>query len=154
VEIVYGERWHTKQMAPIFPFSEDEARARHQVGELYTAAMGDLQAPVLVELHLIDGYVGVRWLHPLGKDQLAYRFRQHDERLFLTEVAFNTINEEGKVAVSESTLFKPDGTMQVSVFDNENRTVKESEAVTKDVSLLWEDVPEFGHYESISRRER
>jgi hypothetical protein len=155
VALTYCERWNTKQKTPIFPMSEDEARARHDNGELYTVVLGDHAAPQLVELNLKEGYVGVRWLEAHGKDALRYAFRRNDDRLFLTEVALNTVSDEGKVVQAESTLIKPDGTVEVSLFDNVNRTVKTAEPASgKDVTAMWEDVPSFGDYTSISRRER
>lgn len=156
VTVTYCERWNNKQKQPIFPMSEDEARARHDAGQLYTVVLGDWSSPVLVELFLKDKYVGVRWLEQHGKDALRYAFRlQDDGRLFLSEVAFNTVDDNGKVVESESTLIKPDGTVQVSLFNNVDRTVKAGEPTPgKDVAAMWEDVPAFGNYESIARRER
>ena len=78
-----------------------------------------------------------------------------EDRLFLSEVAINTVSTEGKVVEAESTLIKPDGTVEVSLFDNVNRTVKAAEPTTgNDVTAMWEDIPQFGDYASITRRER
>jgi hypothetical protein len=155
VTITYCERWNNKQKTPIFGMSEDEARARHSGGELYTAVLGDPETPTVVEVFLNEGYVGVRWLEPHGKDAMRYAFRRNEDRLFLSEVAFNTVSAEGKVVEAESTLIKPDGTVEVSVFDNVNRTVKTAEPTSgNDVSAMWEDIPQFGDYASITRRER
>jgi hypothetical protein len=155
VTVKYCERWNNKQKTPIFPMSEDEARARHDSGELYTAVLGDPETPTVVEVFLTDGYVGVRWLEPHGKDAMRYAFRRTEDRLFLSEVAINTVSAEGKVVEAESTLIKPDGTVQVSLFDNVNRTVKAAEPQTgNDVAAMWEDLPQFGDYASITRRER
>jgi hypothetical protein len=155
VTVTYCERWNTKQKQPIFPMSQDEARARHDNRELYTAVLGDPETPTLVEVFLKEGYVGVRWLESHGKDALRYAFRLTDGRLFLSEVSLNTVSAEGKVVEAESTLIKPDGTVEVSVFDNVNRTVKAGTPTSgNDVSAMWEDIPAFGDYESISRRER
>jgi hypothetical protein len=153
--VSYCERWNNKQKTPIFPMSEDEARARHESGELYTAVLGDHETPTVVEVFLTEGYVGVRWLESHGKDAMRYAFRRFEDRLFLSEVAINTVSAEGRVVEAESTLIKPDGTVEVSLFDNVNRTVKTEEPqIGKDVTAMWEDIPDFGDYASITRRER
>jgi hypothetical protein len=155
VAVSYCERWNNKQKKPIFPMSADEARARHERAELYTAVLGDHETPTIVEVFLNEGYVGVRWLEPHGKDAMRYAFRRVGDRLFLTEVAINTVSADGKVVQAESTLIKPDGTVEVSVFDNVNRTVKTAEPTTgNDVTAMWEPIPQFGDYASITRRER
>jgi hypothetical protein len=155
VTVSYCERWNNKQKTPIFPMSSDEAQARHDSGELYTAVLGDHETPTIVEVFLGEGYVGVRWLEPHGKDAMRYAFRRADDRLFLSEVAINTVSAEGKVVEAESTLIKPDGTVEVSLFDNVNRRVKTAAPTTgNDVTAMWEDIPQFGDYASIARRER
>jgi hypothetical protein len=155
VTVSYCERWNNKQNKPIFWMSEDEARARHDSGELYTAVLGDNETPTVVEVFLKEGYVGVRWLETHGKDAMRYAFRRIEDRLFLSEVAINTVSTEGKVVEAESTLTKPDGTVEMSLFDNVNRTVKTAEPQTsKDVTAMWEDIPQFGDYASVTRRER
>ena len=155
VSVTYCERWNNTQKQPIFPLSEDAARARHESGELYAAVLGDPETPTVVEVFLREGYVGVRWLEPHGKDAMRYAFRRIAERLFLSEVAINTVNAAGKVIEAESTLIRPDGTVEVSRFDNVNRTVETAEPKTsKDVAAMWEAIPPFGDYASITRRER
>jgi hypothetical protein len=155
VTVSYCERWNNKQKKPIFPMSEDEARARHASGALYTAVLGDHETRTVVEVFLKEGYVGVRWLEPHGKNEMRYAFRRTEDRLFLSEVAINTVSAEGKVVAAESTLIKPAGTVEMSLFDNVNRTVKTAEPqVSKDVTAMWEDIPQFGDYASITRRER
>lgn len=155
VAVSYCERWNNKQKKPIFPMSADQARARHERGELYTAVLGDHETPTVVEVFLNEGYVGVRWLEPHGKDAMRYAFRRIEDRLFLSEVAINTVSAEGKVVEAESTLIKPDGIVEVSRLDNVSRTVKTGEPRTgRDVTAMWDDIPQFGDYASISRRER
>jgi hypothetical protein len=155
VAITYCERWSGKQKAPIVPLIEDEARARHEHGELYTAVLGDHEMPKLVEVSFNEGYIGVRWLEAHGKDVLRYAFRPQEDRWFLTEVSVNTVSAEGRVAKSESTLFKPDGSAQLTIVDNANGVVEVRDPTTgNDLSALWEDTPEFGDYDSIARRER
>jgi hypothetical protein len=153
--VSYCERWNNKQNKPIFPLSQDDARGRHDSGELYTAVLGDHETPTVVEVFLKEGYVGVRWLEPHGKDAMRYAFRRIEDRLFLSEVAINIVSAEGKVVGVESTLIKPAGTVEVSLIDNVNRTVKAAEPTTSnDLAAMWEDIPQFGDYASITRRER
>jgi hypothetical protein len=150
----YCERWNNRQRQPIVALSADEARARHDSGELYTAVLGD-ENPTLVEVFGNEGYVGVRWLEPHGRDAMRYAFRRVEDRLFLSEVTINTVGAEGKVVEAESTLIKPDGTVEVSRFENLNRTVQTSKPKAgTDVAAMWEAVPRFGDYASITRRER
>jgi hypothetical protein len=155
VTVRYCERWNNKQRTPIFALSEDDARARHDSGDLYTAVLGDDETPTVVEVFLTDGYVGVRWLEPHGRDAMRYAFRRTEDRLFLSEVTINTVSVQGKVVEAESTLITPDGSVAVSRFDNVNRTVSAAEpTLGNDVTAMWEDIPRFGDYASITRRER
>jgi hypothetical protein len=155
VAVRYCERWNNRQKKPIFAMSEDEARGRHERGELYTVVLGDHETPTLVEVFLREGYVGVRWLEPHGKDAMRYGFRRIGDRLFLSEVAINTVSAEGRVTEAESTLIAPDGTVEASRFDNVNRMVKSLAPTTgNDVTAMSEAIPHFGDYVSITRRER
>lgn len=150
----YGERWHTKDRAPIHPLTAGQARARHEAGELYTAILGTGEQPVVVEVFLEDGYVGVRFIESHGRDGLFYAFRRQGDRLFLTEAKVNTVDDDGKIVLSESTMLKPDGTVELRRFDRRTGVRETSEPTTSDVSMCWEDIPAFGDYASISRRDR
>lgn len=154
VAVRYGERWHTKDRAPIHPLTVEQARARHEAGELYVAILGEGEQPVVVEVFLEDGYVGIRFIESHGRDGLFYAFRRQGDRLFLTEAKVNTVDDEGKVVLSESTMLKPDGTVEVRRFDRRTGVRETSAATTSDVSMCWEDIPAFGDYASIARRDR
>jgi hypothetical protein len=153
--VSYCERWNRRTMGPIYPLSETEARARHEAGRLYTAVMSGEEFPTLVEVYLLDGYVGVKFLESHGRPALAYVFRMQDDRLFLHQVDVATVNEAGKVVAAETTVISPDGTVEIQRFDNVAGTMTSSGPATgTDVSHLWEDVPAFSDYASIARRER
>lgn len=150
----YGERWHARDRDVIHPLTVDQARARHETGELYTAVLGEGDEPVVVEVFLQDGYVGVRFVESHGRDGLFYAFRRQGERLFLTEAKVSTVGADGTVLRSEATMMEPDGTVQVRRVDRRTGLREVSAPTTSDVSMCWEEVPAFGDYASIARRDR
>ena len=152
--IRYGDRWHKKNNGPMHSLTEEQARERHEAGDPYIAIIGEGEQPVVVEVSLKTGYVGVRFIKSHGRAGLVYVFRRHGDRLFLSEVDVDTLSEDGRVVRSEVTMIKPDGTVDVRLIDNVEGTLETTPPHETDVSMCWEDIPSFGEYASITRRER
>jgi hypothetical protein len=156
VTITYCVTWSSDQMAPVESLSEDEARARHDAGELYTAVLSDgpESPPRLVERRA-DGVHIARFIEQRGRDEMIYAFEPMDGRLFLVEASINTINDAGKALTTDMTVFRPDGIVEARIRDHVAKSSKSTGDIPdRDVSMCWEDIPAFGDYDSITRIER
>ena len=145
----YSERW-TGQFEEL---GEDEARRRHETGDLYTVILGDPEsADAYLEVRLEAGFVGVYFLDDDGRNHLTYLFGKQDgeDRLFLEQAIWREFDETGKPRRGQAFHFKRDGTVYLREKDYEKREATRGEK-QDDVSGNWEPVPEFGHYESIAR---
>jgi hypothetical protein len=154
--LTYVDRWSEEFPTEFEQLDEDEARRRHESGELYTVLLGDPDSPSeYLEIRLEAGYVGVTFLDGDGRNYLAYTFAKEpsDERLFLQQASFREFDEQGKVRKGETYHFKRDGIVFRTRKDYETREAWEGKT-EDDVSGNWEPVPEFGRYESIARRDR
>lgn len=156
----YCERWNDLRSKPLTPFDEDEARCRHDSGELYTAVGERPDEPdILVEVRLENGYVGTRFLDDLGRNSLVYNFREADGRMFLQEIISYTYAEESGVRgriplVVESFTYTPEGICRHEVDDSRAETIKTVDRDSVDVGSHWEPIPSFGEYSSVTRWDR
>ncbi|MDQ3578992.1 MAG: hypothetical protein M3443_15655, partial [Actinomycetota bacterium] len=153
------EQWNGLLGKPLTPINENEARRRHETGELYTAVgNGSGQERILVQVRLENGYVGIKFLDDRGRDELIYNFRVTDEKLFLRKIIAYTYDELGAnervPLIVESITYKPDGTCRNKVDDLRVDHVTETDYDMVDVDVHWEPIPSFGDYDSIVRRER
>lgn len=92
----------------------------------------------------------------LGKDDVAEWRKNYDNRLFLETIMFWEFegNTENMIKITDH-IFKPNGTFVMVERDLINNEQITSEAEDKiDVTANWEDYPEFGKYDSITRIER
>jgi hypothetical protein len=154
--LTYVDRWSEKWPTEFEELDEDEARRRHDAGELYTVLLGDPESPsAYIEVRLGVGYVGVLFLDENGRNNLTYLFAKDktDDRLFLQQVSWRDYDEDGKIRNGTSYHFKRDGTIYSEEKDYEKQEAWKGEK-QDDVSGNWEPVPEFGQYDSIARRDR
>jgi hypothetical protein len=154
--ITYAERWSDAAGGPVDELGEDEARRRHESGELYVAVLGGDERPrAYVEARLEKGFVGVHFLDEDGRNTVTYVFGREDddERMFLQRATWRDFAADGEVARGESYTFKRDGTIYVESKDYVTREASRGEK-KDDVSSNWEPVPAFGEYDSIARLER
>ena len=154
--ITYAERWSERRPDDFDELEPDEARRRHDAGELYTAILGDREAPsAYLEIRLEAGFVGVHFLDEEGRDGVTYLFGRQDgeDQLFLERAIWREFGEDGEVRSGQVYAFKRTGTICLEEKDYESREASRGEK-QDDVSGNWEPVPEFGRYESIVRLER
>jgi hypothetical protein len=154
--VQYAERWLSRRSRPGPPIDADEARRRHEAGELYTAVLGDPERPTAyLDVRLETGYVGVHFLDDGGRPYLTYAFAREpgsDDDLFLQQATYREY-EGGEVVRGDAYYFEPDGRVVKEHKDYARREAERGET-RDDVSSNWEPVPEFGSYESIARVER
>jgi hypothetical protein len=153
----YGVHWngHLGRLGQTIP--EDEARALHDAGKLYTAVLGDQERPsAVVEVRLEASFVGVRFLDEQRRTYLDYAFGSADGRddaLFLRQAIEHTLAADGNVVRSAMHVFREDGTVEIEEKDY-RAGVAERSTSRHDPSRSLEPVPAFGEYDSIARLER
>jgi hypothetical protein len=154
-EITYGERWGANFKKLVHPTSPEKAKRAHDSRKLYAAAIGPPQSPwCVVTMNLELNYVGVTFLDQHVRSYLNYDFEERDDRLFLmtaTERFYEGASD--KVLKGNICRFSPDGKVVVKKTDVVQGFTDSGERWI-DVSDNWEPIPEFGQYESITRKGR
>lgn len=156
----YAWQWNELLDEPMDPLTEDEARARHERGELYTAyRLGeDGTISTAVEVRLENGYVGVWDFDRCGRQVWHRVLDRRGERMFLQDgYSYDYGDSTEHLLVSQAAGFfhrhlEPDGTgyqrRRVPGDPQEERTaisLKEGAALDE----YWTAVPEFGQYAEV-----
>ncbi|GAU70708.1 Syd protein [Streptomyces sp. NBRC 110611] len=166
MSLVYCQRWNNRFNKPIKPLSAEEARQRHEAGEPYAVASFDEahgRADRSAEIALRSGHVRVFFYDDLSRVEMTYTFAPQDELLFLSEIVTydygDTVEYRGMSQCQrmEKDEFRPDGTGDHSV-EEEVTGERYTEELTlipgRTLDDLWERVPQFGTYDSITRGSR
>ena len=108
--VQYAERWLSRRSRPGPAIDADEARRRHEAGELYTAVLGDPERPTAyLDVRLETGYVGVHFLDDAGRPHLTYAFAREpgsDDDLFLQQATYREY--EGMFHVWAAAVWLPE----------------------------------------------
>ena len=154
----YGVHWngHLGRLGKVI--AEEEARKRHERGELYSVVLGDPEQPfAIVEVRLEVPFVGLRFLDEQRRTNLDYSFGHYDggpeNVLFLRQAIERRFAPDGEVVWSALHLFDPAGFVEVEEKDYGTGDATRYK-VEHDVSGNWERIPAFGDYDSIARLER
>jgi hypothetical protein len=154
--IEYGERWSPNYQDWLNPFSEVEARRRHEARELYTALIEQHDGSRLaLEVCFVFSYCNIYFFDDQGRCDLRYTFEPTDDgRLFLCEISmceYDGVSPFDGRGTHRS--FTQEGRMQTLWSENRQLTVLgKNEPV--DVRLHYEPVPAFKEWESLIRRAR
>lgn len=160
--IVYCQQWNEWLDKPIRALSEAEARARHERGELYTAAFvpdGGTSAIGAIEVRLEVGFARVYQFDAYGRVQYVRTFDQRGDRMFLETAAEYTYPADSterltmnQASVVTGRTYEEDGTGRKSVHhlgsDNSegwDLTLKPGESMAG----RWVPVPDFGDYDAL-----
>ncbi|CAL9460181.1 hypothetical protein SUDANB95_02607 [Actinosynnema sp. ALI-1.44] len=138
----------------------EEARERDERGTLYTAVVGDRNAPeALVEVVRPD-YFGVYFPDHLGRQWQKFTFRRvDDDRLFLESIIRWQYGDDEARLLSQAELieeidYREDGTVHRQVRDKRAQEKQDTDYRDVALDINWEPVPEFGDWASITRFER
>jgi hypothetical protein len=160
IQVSYCRRWNFNRNRPIDPYTEDEARARHEAGEEYCAVLGDPEAPDRVVEVVHPKAVKVWFFDPQQRQSLNYVFRSTGgDGMFLREMgrwqypddAARQLNEASRI---ENLRYDEDGTVHHNVRDKAAGENTSTSYRDVDVSNHTEAVPAFGEYVSIARWDR
>lgn len=158
----YCERWNPLLHAPIGILSAEQARTRHDAGELYSVVIGDLAKPeVLIEVRLERDYVGVWFFDESNTLRvLKYTFkRTSPDTLFMSRVGTwdypDGADQDLRGAHTiDSIHYQSDGIVRHESTDTVARRTTTSEYSGVDTEINVEPVPVFGQWESLARRDR
>ena len=149
--IEYGERWSDYYQNWRFPYTEAEARRKHEQRELYTALITeDDGATVAVELCFAFAYCNIYLHDALGRSAMTFTFEPASEgRLFLSDAIrteFQGTNRLGWRGMGHT--YTQDGRRKTMVSVNRQISlIAENEPV--DVRSHFEPVPPFGQWERL-----
>ena len=153
----YSRRWNDLRKQPLQPLDEDEAKRMHEKAEPYVAYVHDVDGrpDAVVELALFSPSVGVYFLDDRRQRSTYYAFTSDGAgNLLLDEFGWRSFGPDGQITMSERHRFSPDGVVSVTRSDFSTKEEKRWEEKLEDLSKLFEPIPAFGDYESITRYER
>lgn len=160
--VTYCERWNPLLREPIGLLSTEQARARHEAGELYSVLIGDLAKPeALIEVRLERDYVGV-WFFGESSTLRAvkYTFKcTSADTLFMSKVGTWVYPEDADQDLRgahtiDSIHYQVDGIVRHESRDTVSGQVTTSEYSGVDTGINEEPVPVFGQWDSLARRDR
>lgn len=140
---------------------EEVARENHKAGLMYCVTILDDDDVPYCALDIVheNEFIGVNFLDNVGREYLSYHFREIDpmKRLFLEEVWYtfypNSEAKDGNYRLHF--VFDQDGNAAYRKYDDlEHKAYDYETKEPLDVSGLYEDYPEFGHYDEIIKLER
>lgn len=149
MEKVYGERWWNKKNRMVKEMSENEARTIHESNGCYCMALlEDSVAKYVIDFS--SKHVIVRFYE--DGLCLSYDFVKTQEKLFL-KAAFYYKRDEGKVTEMMTFNFSESGNLYMSKQNMILNETEERESIV-DVTPNWEEIPDFGYYENLIKKER
>lgn len=160
--VTYCERWNPLLRKPIGLLSTEQARARHDAGELYSVLIGDLAKPeALIEVRLERDYVGAWFFAESSRLRvLKYTFkRTAPDTLFLSKVGTWAYPEDADQDLRgahtiDSIHYHVDGIVRHESKDTITGQTTTSEYTGVDTDINEEPVPTFGVWDSLARRDR
>ena len=155
MQVHYFTGWFDRKKAPLVPLDPDRAKQLHARGQLYTAVLGDPDRPYCyLDVRLEVGFVGVHFLDELKRTYLTYFFNRAGGRLFLAEIWLRTFEGAGDEAVArEHYAFSEDGTVDTEKYVP-GRPIERAQRRDVDVAPHYADIPAFGEYEALARKDR
>jgi hypothetical protein len=158
---VYCERWNEWLDKPIVPLTEEDARARHERGELYTVAYvpdGGSKAVGAVEVRLEVGFARIYVFDEHARVEQIRTFDRRGDRMFLEEVTdYEYPDTTERLRMDQASLvteheYNEDGTGKLSVHragteysDGWDLSLKPGQTMEGH----WAPVPEFGAYDAL-----
>ena len=143
---------------------EGVAEGNHEKGYLYDFVMyetsDDDYPSVYASIYRQNKHIGVSFIDPAGREYLSYSFslsKKLDDKFFLREIWFREYSGEDSDHMRARThyVFDEEGNVSTRVYDMLRKKTLDYEGKEPiDPSGLYEDYPEFGQYEGITKLER
>ncbi|MBW3615019.1 MAG: hypothetical protein KY439_06900 [Actinobacteria bacterium] len=157
VSVIYCKNWNDLLRQPVKPMSEAAARRLHDESKPYVVFVHDVpgRRDAVVEVALYVPAVIVSFLDDNRQRSTTYGFKSDgDARLFLAEMVLRSFGPDDLAVESEQHRFSTDGLVVVT---KTNFTTGEQHSWKQEIgdfTPLYEPVPSFGDYDSITRYER
>jgi hypothetical protein len=157
MEYFYTKGWFRAHKRPLAMLTEQEAKLLHGKGKVYTVLVDSIERPrCFIEINAKQSYFGVCFLDPQLNVNLEYLFGQPEAgKIFLQQVTSRKfLPLDNSLSEAEITYFDKLGKVTIQHTDMLSGKITEKVATGVDLQMNWEDIPEFGKYESITRKER
>jgi hypothetical protein len=160
MQINYCTQWSRHKNRPIDSITEEQARAAHEKGKLYTVLVGDRLGPdCFLEITAFRS-ICVEFLDAALRTYLTYSFQEErPNELFIAMSRRPQFpNDADQPDRATVLFFKTDGQLSIVRFKSNpdgigsKRVGEESRVV--DVTHNWERYPKFGDYAGIATRDR
>jgi len=154
MKVYYCDGWFlARKFAPEM-WDEAKARAAHSNRQEYTALLGSPTAPECFAV-VVNDFIGVEFLDGLLREYISYRFQERESgMLFLSMATHRRFEgESDKVIWGITYYFEEDGLVAIEEEDFVTNILTSAKTYL-DVSANWEPYPQFGEYESITRKGR
>lgn len=160
MQISYCTQWSRHYNHPIKVLTEEQARAAHENGQLYTVLVGNPDRPQCFLECTAFRSVGVEFLDDALRTYLDYSFQEmrRGELFISMSRRLHFPNETDLADRATVFYFETDGQLAI-VWYQANPNGIGSKIVDKqqrivDVSRNWEPYPEFGHYQGLATLDR
>lgn len=156
MKIIYTKGWFRSQKRPLEIYSEDYAKSLFVSRGIFTTLIEDKGRPYCF-INFNNKFVYVGFLDEFKREYLGYEFwEEKPGKIFLKEVQFWEFEGDTDEKLNSTRYrFTPEGELGIEKRNNKTREAVREYAQNKvDTSVLWEDYPEFGHYDAIIKIER
>jgi hypothetical protein len=139
----------------------EAAKSAHNNQMIYFVTVFENDKPICF-LEINKGFYRVNFLDEHLRNYMIYDFygsnyvEVYADKLFLGQIVLTDFKgDTDKVLKITSHIFKADGSFHITERDLTTNEQIDSEAKNKiDVSQNWEEYPEFGKYDLLTRKER
>jgi hypothetical protein len=156
MKIIYTKGWFRRQKKCLEEFSKEKAQNLYAKRQSFSVVIEKDDKPFCF-IDFNNKFVYVGFLDVCKRNYLSYEFWEYQSnRIFLKEVYFWKYESEtdNKLA-STHYKFTPEGDFGIENRNNITKEVVRKYAENKiDVSVLWENYPEFGEFNDITKIER
>lgn len=152
----YAWQWDDLLREPVDPLTEEEARARHESGESYTAYHLDEDGVIdaAVEVRLGNGYVGIKSFDRYARLVCHQVLDQHGDGMFMRDASWYGYGDSTEHLVCDEAREFLHVSLKSDGAGREHRDAREgpdagwpaSAAEGGSLDELWAPVPEFGDY--------
>ena len=156
MKIIHCKGWSLRRKYPNQPYSETEAEKLYQGRKPFGVVIERKDKPFCF-IDFNNQFIYVGFLDKYQRNYLGYEFSEiQNNRIFLKEVDFwEYEGETDNKLTSNRYRFTPEGEFGIENTNNQTREKVRRYAENKiDVSILWENYPEFGKYDNIIKIER